>query len=354
MKFFKIIQTLVIIAVIIGTIAFTLYSNKEKTAEKAKLVEKTVSTFPVVLAKAEMKELTGGFNATGTFEPYRELTFVSEVQGRIVSLTLDKGYFVSEGQVIAKLDDEALQRDLKIAKINYDKRWKDLQRYENLQKSNATTDAQVEEARFAFQNAEQQIEQLKERLAKTLVKVPISGTVTRKMVEKGSYLMPGTAIADITEIGSLKMVIKVPASEVLKIKEGQKVNIKADVYADKTYEGIVKTIAVKADESKRYDVDVDLQNNTEKPLKAGMYGTAYFDFNTNGNALMIPRKAITGSVKDAKVFVVKGDVAELRTIQTGVVKGDFVEVISGLQAGEQVVTTGQINLQDKAKVSILK
>lgn len=354
MKLFKILRIIVIFLVIIGSIAFTLYSNKEKTAEKAKLVEKSVSVFPVVLAKAEMKELTGGFNATGNFEPYRELNFASEVQGRIVSLMLDKGYFVSEGQVIAKLDDEALQRDLKIAKINYDKRLKDLKRYENLQKSSATTDVQVEEARFAFQNAEQEIEALKERLAKTLVKVPISGTVTKKMVEKGSYLMPGTPIADITETGSLKMVIKVPAAEVLKIREGQTVNIKADVYADKTYQGVVKTIAVKADESKRYDVDVDLQNSTEKPLKAGMYGTAYFDFNKKGSALMIPRKAIIGSVKDAKVFVVKGDVAETRTIQTGVAQGEMIEVIAGLQAGEQVVVTGQINLQDKAKVSILK
>lgn len=354
MKAWKIIRNSSIVVLFIGFVAFTLYSNKAKTEEKAKLVEKTVSVFPVVVSKAELREYNGGLNATGTFEPYRELTFVSETQGRIISLLIDKGYFVSEGQVIAKLDDESLQRELKIAKINYDKAQKDLQRFENLSKANATTEVNVDNARFAFQNAEQQIEALKERLVKTLVKVPISGIITRKVVEKGSYLMPGTPIADITDMHHLKMVVKVSEKEILKVKEGQKITLKSDIYPDRSYQGVVKTIAVKADQSKRYEVDIDLQNSSDKPLKAGMYGTAYFGVDTKKSSLMIPRKAVVGSLKDGKIFVVNTDVAELRSIQTGSVQEEWVEVVSGLKEGDKVIITGQINLQNGSKVSIIK
>ncbi|TAF67774.1 MAG: efflux RND transporter periplasmic adaptor subunit [Cytophagales bacterium] len=353
-KVFKILQIVLITSAIIGSIAFTLYSNKEKTAERTKMVEKTVSVFPVVVSKVAIQTLSSNFNATGTFEPYRELVLVSEIQGRVISLQLDKGNYVAEGQVLAKIDDQMLQRELKIAQINYDKRLKDLQRFENLQKSNATTEVQVEEARFAFQQAEQQIEALKERLAKTLVIAPISGIITKKTIEKGSYLMPGTPIADITEINRLKMIIKVAEKDILQIKEGQTLTIKADVYPNKTFQGTIRNIAIKADASKRYEVEVDLQNQADSPIKAGMYGIAYFDFSAKGSALMIPRKAIIGSLKDAKVYVAKGDIAELRTIQTGTTQGEMVEVITGLKEGEAVIITGQINLQNGAKISIIK
>jgi RND family efflux transporter MFP subunit len=355
MKNLRTILTIVGLIVVIGLIAIQLRANKEKMAKNAKIVEKTTSVFPVVITSAKTEEVNTSFNATGNFEPYRELTFVSEAQGRVVSISFDKGYFVSEGQVIARLDDENLQRQLKIAQINLDKSKKDWERQESLWKSNATTEVNVENAKFAYQNAEQQILQLKEQLAKTLVRVPISGTVNRKHIEKGSYLAPATPIADITDVSSLKMIIKVAENEVLKIKEGQRVSIKADVYPGASFTGTVKTIAVKADESKRFAIDIDLQNNAQNPLKAGMYGVASFEFNKIGSLLFIPRKAIVGSLKDAKVYIAKTDnTAELRSLKTGLVKEDKVEVIEGLKEGEKVVVTGQINLQNGVKISIIK
>ena len=86
-------------------------------------------------------------------------------------------------------------------------------------------------------------------------------------------------------------------------------------------------------------------------LKAGMFGTAFFEGVNGHNALVIPRNALTGSIKEPKVFVVRGDTAYLKAISLGEVDDNLVEVILGLSPGEQVVVSGQINLEDGSAVT---
>jgi RND family efflux transporter MFP subunit len=334
-------------------VAVSLYKNKEKAAENAKMVERKVDIFPVAIAKAKIESFEGNFNATGNFEPYRELNFASEVAGRVVALYFEKGSMIAEGQVLVKLDDEAIQRELKIAEINYNKRKKDLERFENLNKASAGTGMQLDDAKFAFLNAEQQIEALKERLAKTIIKAPIRGIITKKMIEKGSFLAPGTPIAEITDISRLKMIVKVAENEMLKINTGQNLQVEAEAYPNQKINTIVRNIAIKADNSKRYDVELDVPNSNTHPLKAGMFGTAFFEFGAKGKFLMIPRKALLGSIKDAKVYVTDGKTATIKNIKVGIIQGDKIEVLEGLKEDENVIVTGQINLQNNAKVSIL-
>lgn len=351
----KTIRNLSIIVIIVFSIGATLYANREKMKANAKLVEKSVNVFPVMVTQVKSEKLAGNFQATGNFEAYRELNFASETGGRVTQVFFDKGSLVGEGQILVKIDDEALQRQLKIAQINLEKRKRDLQRFENLSSANATTTAQVDEVRFAFANAEQQMADLQEKIAKTSVKAPISGTVNRKMIEKGSFLSPGAPIAEIADISNLKMIVRVAETEILKIKEGQKVSIQSEVHPAITYSGLVKSIAVKADHSKRYEVEIALSNQAQNPLKAGMFGTAHFDFGASSEALMIPRKAIVGSLRDAKVYIAQADnTAKLRPIKVGAIKGDKIEVIDGLKLDEQVIITGQVNLQDGAKINVIK
>ncbi|MDX2305007.1 MAG: efflux RND transporter periplasmic adaptor subunit [Microscillaceae bacterium] len=354
MKLLRKLGTVSLIIALIASIAFTLYANKEKAAENARIVERNVQSFPVALAEAKKATVSRNFQITGTFEPYRELSFASEVQGRVIQVLFDQGYIIAEGQVLAQLDDEDLRRELRRIQLGLERRKKDLSRFENLAQNNATTGKQVDDARFEYREAELEIEEIKKQIAKTLIKAPISGTINQKMIEKGSYLQPGTPIAEITDISSLKMLIKVSDKEALKIQPGQSVRIESDVHAGVTYAGTVKSIAAKADDSKRFAIEISLLNQTANPLKAGMYGTAYFDFRYEGQDLLIPRKAILGSLKDAYVYVVDNQqIAHRRKVQTGSTFGDQVSIIEGLKAGEKVVITGQINLQEGSKVSIL-
>jgi hypothetical protein len=85
-----------------------------------------------------------------------------------------------------------------------------------------------------------------------------------------------------------------------------------------------------------------------------MYGTAVFDFPNQSSVIMIPRTAFVGSVNSKQVFVAEGDVAKLKTVTPGRVMGEKVEVLNGLTEGALVITSGQINLVDGSKVSIIR
>ncbi len=354
LKVWKIIRIPLFLIAFVAVIAFTLTNNKEKAKETAKIAEKTVDTYPVSVASAGFENFEGNFNLTGNLEPFRELNFASEVAGRVTAVYFEKGSFVGEGSVLVRLDDESIQRELKIANITLEKRQKDFQRVENLAKSSVGTMAQYDDAKYALQTAEQQVETLKERLAKTVIKAPITGIISRKAIEKGSYLAPNVPIADITDVSRMKMIIKVSESELMKIQQGQSVKIKMDAYPDLDFTGVVTNLAVKADNSKRYEVELQISGNGNASLRGGLFGIVYFQFAKSGSALMIPRRAIVGSIQDAQVFVVENGIAFVRKVKVGTIKNDKIEVIEGLKENEKVVTTGQINLQDKSKITEIK
>src|SRR5690606_10554386 len=100
-------------------------------------------------------------------------------------------------------------------------------------------------------------------------------------------------------------------------------------------------------------VELEIKNVNDKPLRAGMFGRATFELPGEGTSLTIPRAALVGSLDNGQVFVVKGDSVVQTKVVTGKTFGNVVEVLDALNPGDQVVTTGQINLTDGARVTVL-
>ncbi|HEU4496614.1 MAG TPA: efflux RND transporter periplasmic adaptor subunit, partial [Flavobacterium sp.] len=186
---------------------------------------------------------------------------------------------------------------------------------------------------------------------------PISGFINKKYIEPGSILsgMPGTEMFDIVNVSKLKLKVTVNESQVASLKAGDAVAIKASVYPDKTFSGKITFIASKADQSLNFPVEIEIENNAAKDLKAGMYGTASFASKQQKTSLMVvPRDAFVGSVSSNEVFIADNGTARLKKVTAGRILGDKVEILSGLSAGQQVIVTGQINLQDGSKIEIIK
>jgi multidrug efflux pump subunit AcrA (membrane-fusion protein) len=100
-------------------------------------------------------------------------------------------------------------------------------------------------------------------------------------------------------------------------------------------------------------VEIEIPNDAKHPLKAGMFGTASFTFGESREVLTIPRHSLVGSIKIPRVFVVEGDKAVIRNIHIGKANDLDVEVIDGLKVGDKIVTSGQINLDDQALVTVM-
>ena len=162
-----------------------------------------------------------------------------------------------------------------------------------------------------------------------------------------------SVIANIVDISTLKVKVNVSEKDAFALKNGDKVIVTTDVYLGVEFSGQVASIAPKADEAHTYPIEIRMSNSKQYPLKAGMFGKVSFTSIEKSDALIIPRSALIGSIKNPKVFVIKDGKAELRDVQTGADAGIKLEIISGLQAGESIVTNGQNNLRPGSKVTII-
>jgi RND family efflux transporter MFP subunit len=347
------LKTLLFVIAIAGTFGFILYKNKKEIDANA-TVKEEVKNIPVSVAAASYKNLSESLTLIGTFEPHKDIKLVSEITGKVVKVGVEEGQFVKPGQLIAQVDNEMIRAQLIAAEANFERAQKDVVRFENLRKGNAATDIQVEDANLRLKSAESQLLTLRKQLRNTTIVAPIGGTVTTRSFELGSVLLPGTALVEITDISKLKLLVQVPEKEVVKYKEGGQINVQADVYPGVTFSGKVTLVGVKADAAHNYPVEIMVANQASQPLRAGMYGRAATGVAVKDSALAIPRAALIGSVKNPQVYVVDNNKAVLKNIRIGADSQGQVEVVSGLQAGEKVVVSGQINLENNSQVSIVQ
>ncbi len=180
--------------------------------------------------------------------------------------------------------------------------------------------------------------------------------MNKKLIEVGAYVAPGTQLFELVDISKLKLKVNVNENQVANIKIGDKVNIKSNVFPDDKFAGKISFIAAKADGSLNFPIEIDVTNNVKSSLKAGMYGTAVFEFPKQAATILVPRTAFVGSVSSNQIFILDKakNVAKIRKVVAGRILGDQVEIISGLTEGETVITSGQINLVDGTEVSIIK
>jgi len=354
MKFLKFIIPIAIIGILAFLGFNKLQSNKKIIDEKADIQETVITNIPVMTAYVKSIDLNTEMEVVGTFEARKELTIIAESQGRLTNLMIEEGQYISQGQAVATIDDTAIQSQLMTAQASLEKARKDVERYKNLLDVGAISQTQYEEIKLGMQNQLSSITAIEQQLKYTTAKSPMSGIIKEIMLESGSFANLGTEIASVVDISKLNMIIKLDEKDIVKVKRGQVVKIITEVYPDKTFNGRVKNIAVQADIARKYDVSIELTNSKSMPLKAGMYGTAHIPIgNDSKTALVIPRKSVVGSLKQPQVYIVDNETAKLINVEVGESIEENVIILSGLQEGDQIITTGQLNLDNGKGVNVI-
>jgi len=336
-----------IAAVLVAAVAFRLLSNKREVA--AEVYHPDVNTAVVIqvdTVRAARFDLKSTF--TGSFSPNREVTIGSETSGKVIRVNVQEGSHVNAGQLIAQLDDHLIQAQLQSAQANHDKAVVTLSRYQ--QGISGVTQLQLDNAKTDVLTTQAQIEQLKTQMRQYTISAPFGGIITSRTFELGAIISPGTQMAMLTDISSVKLEISVPERSIPQFRLGQVIDITTDVYPDTPFKGKVDLIGSKADASHNFQVKI-LVANPKLAIKSGMYGTVAFD-NMAGEALTIPRTALLGSSVKPQVYVVERGIAKLRDIRIGSGNETRVQVTGGLQNGELVVSGGLVNLSDGTKVSV--
>jgi RND family efflux transporter MFP subunit len=338
------------IIVIVVLAVLKLRSNKEKVEGKLYVYDAKAQVY-VESSKPSVHTFGSSLSFLGTFEPYRQNTIGSDASGKIIRLAIEEGDHVSQGQLIAKIDDEMLQLQLENAEISIEGQQNDDKRYSNLEKENAVAGVQVEKTKLGLRSAQVQKKQIQKQLRSTNITAPFSGVVTKKMVDLGSVIGPGTPLVELTDISSLKLTVSVPERDIMKFRPGQSVNVFADIYGDKTFSGKVTNVNVQADKSHNFKVQITVKNSKDSQLMAGMYGSVKLNNTKSVKALSIPRRALVGSSKNPRVYVIRDGKAVLTSFTAGTSDGEYIEVVNGLSKNDEIVVKGQVNLQNNSPVT---
>jgi RND family efflux transporter MFP subunit len=348
------VMTPVLIALTIaGCIVWRLADNKKEIDRKAELSLQVNTIVPVTVDKPENTPIHNRFRVNGRIEAGNEVTIYSKTQAVVLKKYKKAGDVVTKGALIAQLENSVIKEDLRIAEMDYAKAGKDVERFQYLATAGAVTLRELEESQLACRSVESQIASLTDQLANTSILSPINGVINKDFFEEGTLLSPGSPVADMVDGRSLKMKLHVTEKEVFRLHKGEKATITTDLYPDKPFTGVVDAMAPKGNDLYSYSVELTLNGNN-KELKPGMYAAAVFDSEeTDHNAIVVSRKAITGGMKAPFVFVVRENKAYKTPVLIGQTDAEWVEVLKGLLPDDTIVVSGQINLKDGSQVSIL-
>ncbi len=349
--------TIISIGVVLAGVVFAFVLNSQAKSDAQSNDGKILTAYSVSTITVEKKSVSNSFSLVGTIAANNDVIVLSETQGRVVKVNAEVGDYKQAGSVLVEVDSELKEAAFKTAAMTYEKAKKDLERFESLYNEKSISESQIEQARWNFQSAETQYIIARRQYNDTKITTPISGIVTARYVNIGSTVMgapQATAIANIVDISKLKVKVSVGEKDVFRLKVGEKVDVTTDVYPTTVFTGKIRSISSKGDEAHTYPVEVTIQNNPNQPLKAGMFGRLNFSLRNSNSALWIPREAIIGSLKNAKIFVVENNTAKLRAVSVGDENGTNVEILKGLNEGETVVVNGQNNLKDNSAVIVRK
>ncbi|GIV44346.1 MAG: MexH family multidrug efflux RND transporter periplasmic adaptor subunit [Bacteroidia bacterium] len=347
----KRIVYLLLFAAFVAFVVVVLKGNKEKIESRQKPPKQLA--IPVNVTTIQRQLIKDKLVMTGTSSSFKEVTVMSETQGRILSMNVEVGQKVSAGQVIAVVDEELKVAQLKTAQANLEKAQKDLERFETLLKEKAATEYQVEGAKLQVKLAEAQYIVAKRQVEDSKIKSPVSGTVIMKMLETGMMVGPASPVVTIADLSQIKVRVNVPEKDVYKLKINQTVEVSFEAIGKQKFNGKIYTIADKADEAHTFLVEI-LVPNPQGIIKAGMFATVDFQLPSERNAMLIPRKAIDGSLKTPTVYVAQGNKAIKKEVVLGVEKDTYVEVVNGLDESDLVIISGQNNLTENAEIEVIQ
>ncbi|MCB9378051.1 MAG: efflux RND transporter periplasmic adaptor subunit [Holophagales bacterium] len=319
--------------------------------------------------QVRLARLQGADSVTGTIRAYHRTTVTAETQGRVVARALLPGSPVEAGGLLVELEDArqvlALRRaeaTLGTAETVLRHAERELTRGEQLLAQKALSTQQHDDLRLAVDRARNERElalvardTARRDLADTKIRAPFAGTVDTLAVDVGDFVSVGTPVATLVDLSRVRIFGGVTAREAARLTPGMRARVAVADLEGRSFEAALVSVARVAG---RLDGTYELELGMDNPggLRDGMVATIELESAGAQEALLAPRAALLRRAGRPEVFVVErgetGPVARARGVRTGRVDGDSIEILEGLQAGEEVVFEGHFALQDGAHVAI--
>ena len=298
----------------------------------------------VITVPAEVREVRDQVEAIGTTRANESVIIAAKLTDTVSRVNFEDGQLVVAGDVLVELTN--LEQAALLAEAEADVRDARNQagRLESMAADNLVPLSELDSAQARLSAAEARYQSILARLEDHLIRAPFSGMLGFREVSEGTLVTPGSPITTLDDVSIIKLDFSIPEVHLNLVRPGLTLVAESSAFPDQTFAATVRTIGSRIDENTRAATVRAHIDNPDLILKPGMLLTVHLTTATR-EVLMVPESALTQRSAQVYVYTIADGRAAMRQIRTGVRKDGWVEVESGLEAGEAVITEGIIKVR---------
>jgi membrane fusion protein (multidrug efflux system) len=320
---------------------------------KEKDSAETDSAVPVEVQPLRRAAMVAVYSGTAPIEAHEEAEVVAKVGGEVRQLFVEEGDTVKAGQVMARLDGDRLRLEVAQTEANLRKLERDYNRQLELSQKGLVAKGTAENAKFDLDALRASYDRARLELGYTDIRAPIDGVVSARYIKVGNTIAASAPTFRVTNLDPLVAYVHIPEKEFRKLAPQQTAEVVVDALGGEKFTGVISRISPTVDpKSGTFRARVEVQDPT-RHLKPGMFARVNIVYERRENALQLPRTAIVDADGTQSIFVVNGDKAEQRTVETGLANNGWIEVVGGLKGDERVVVVGQAGLKTGTAVKVV-
>ena len=326
--------------------------DNNKSAEKKEDKDKVVIN--VESAESFLGPAVATFRSTAVLVADRAAEVTTKTSGIILDILVEEGDLVEEDQVLMVLESDEQELALQSAQANYDKSLSNYQRAQQLVAKGLTNKEQLDNLKFETRSLKATLDQAKMNLTHTKIKAPFAGTVVKRHVKIGNLIQNATAVFEVVDFNSLQAKIDVPEHQWNIMRPGLKVQFEFDALKNKVIEGELLRVSPVIDTaSGTFEITVGIDND-DNALRPGLFAKANIIFDQRDDVVLVDKNAIIREDELSFIYTLVDDnKVEKKEIKLGYEMPEPFEIVAGLSANEEVVTTGKNNLTPDVEVNVV-
>lgn len=291
-------------------------------------------------------------SATGTVRADESVELQAEISGKVVSINFTEGTLVKKDDLLVKLNDSDLRANLERYRHSKDLAEVRFRRYAQLFTQKVVTQDDYDSAVSEMNVQQSFIDLYEAQIEKTEIRAPFDGVVGLRYVSVGALVTASTQIATLQRLDELKIDFSVPEKYAGRIKVGSEIRFSV---ADglRQYAGRIYAIDPRIDSGTRSLMVRAVGANPDGSLLPGAFTNVVVPLQQLADAVLIPAEAVIPGLDEKNVFVLKDGVAQRRAVETGVRTSTQVHILSGLQPGDRVITSGLQTMRANQPVEAL-
>ena len=312
--------------------------------------QKAAAPVPVEVETAGRGDIFATYVATTTIASDRDAPVPARVGGDVVEILVEEGDDVAAGDILARLDGERLRLEMLAAKADLERVRGEYNRLADLHSRNLVSAAMYEGLQYDLEALEATYKLSKLNYDYSAIRAPIAGIVSSRDVKLGENVAPGQVTFRITETSELVAYLSIPQTELAKFETGHLAILEVDSMPDVEFAATIARISPTIDTRNGTFRATAIIDNAAGDLAPGMFARFTIAYEKREDVVIIPADAVVVEDDEASVYVVADGQVDKRVIETGVRSNGSIEVLRGLDAGEDVVVVGQSSLREGSKV----